>query len=460
MTMTTETVVQNTATESITAKEAPQIKGNFLLGNALEFKAFPPDFFAKMEALNAPIIKFRLAHLSCIYLADKQAVQEMLVKNNKNYLKGGPLFNIARKVFGNGLAFSDKALWKRQRRIMSPVFHKKCIDSFFELMLHLSEQLANQIAQQPQGVDVHKHFNELTMDIATKALFGTEISKEKTDIILAGFKTMLSELVRRSSGVSLPMWVPSPANNQLKKAIQQQTDIVVEIINERIANPGHTMLDLLLQAKDHETGEAMNMQQLVDEVKVFFVAGTETSANTLTWVLYTLSQHPEAAQKLRHEVDQVLQGEAPTLTNLEQLSYLDQVIKESMRLYPPAWVSSRTNENDDVLAGYQVPAGSNVFYSAYMLHRNPCYWEQPLSFIPERFAPENISKEQLQAFVPFGAGPRKCIGDRFALMEIKLVLIKLMQKFNWQLQAGFTPEPMFGGTLQPANGMWMDFATR
>ncbi|OJJ14540.1 hypothetical protein BKI52_42960 [marine bacterium AO1-C] len=456
----TNTMNQINTQNSFTPK-VPTAKGRFIMGNVQDFKASPVGFFKKLETFKTPVVKFRLAHIHCYYLASQEAVQQVLVKNNKNYLKGGPFMETNKKIVGNGLAFSDKELWQRQRRIMAPVFHKKCIDSFFKLMLDFTDQFVENIGQEKSALDVHKHFNQLTMDIATQALFGTEVKKDETDTLMTNFQVLVEESIRRTTnGFSLPFWIPTPANQKLKKAIKAYDTTMVNIIKNKIKQPGHTMLDLLIQAKDPESGEAMNPQQLIDEVRIFFAAGTETSANALTWTTYLLSQHPEKMKQLRLEIQRVLGDNPPTLEVLEQLPYLDQIVKESLRLYPPAWISSRTNEYTDSFSGLEIPAGSNIFYSAYMLQRNPAYWTHANSFMPERFAPENQPDLPLQAFIPFGAGPRKCIGDRFALMEIKIILIRLLQNYHWELKTGFQPKPAFLGTLQAQEGMWVMFVSR
>lgn len=437
--------------------QIPIFKSSYPLGHVLAFKNSPDQLLARMQQLEAPVVKFRLAHLPCYYLTSPEAVYQALVKNSQNYLKDGPFFKATKMVLGNGLAFSDGDIWKRDRRMMAPVFHKKCIDAFFGLMLDFANRLVNDLSTVHKAVDIHAIFNELAMNIATNTLFGTDLEKSKSEVLLAKFKLMVDDIMKRMSGLSFPLWVPTPANQKLKNAVKVYIEGMKEIIEAKIKQPGHTMLDLLIQAKDPETGELMSLRELIDQVRVFFAAGTETTANTLTWTLYLLAKHPEVARQLKQEIEQVLQGEEPTLEKLPQLPYLHQVIQESMRLYSPVWILSRQNKASENIAGYTLPPRSNVFFSSYMLHRNPRYWENPDDFIPERFAPGKLSKEALRAFIPFGAGPRKCIGDRFADMEIKVVLIRVLQSLHWQLKDSFEAEKLFSGSLQPKNGMWMNF---
>ncbi|OJJ23614.1 hypothetical protein BKI52_04425 [marine bacterium AO1-C] len=437
--------------------QIPTLKSAHPLGQVLAFKNSPDQLLARMEQLQSPVVKFRLAHLPCYYLTSPEAVHQVLVKDSQNYLKEGPFFKATKMVLGNGLAFSDGDIWKRDRRMLAPVFHKKCIDSFFGLMLDFANGLVNDLKTTQKTIDIHAVFNELAMNIATNTLFGTDLEKSKSDVLLTKFKIMVDDIMKRMSGLSFPLWVPTPANQRLKNAIKVYSEGMKQIIEDKVKNPGYTMLDLIIHAKDPETGELMKLQELIDQVRVFFAAGTETTANALTWTLYLLAKHPNIATKLRQEIDQVLQGEEPTLEKLSQLPYLHQVIQESMRLYSPVWILTRQNKEATTIAGYTLPPRSNVFFSAYMLHRNPLYWENPNDFIPERFTPGKLSKEALKAFIPFGAGPRKCIGDRFADMEIKVVLIRVLQSLHWQLKESFEVEKMFSGSLQPKNGMWMSF---
>jgi cytochrome P450 len=439
-------------------KDPVKVKGNFLLGSALEMKKSPVDFFKRLEEMNFPLVHFRLAHMSCCYLTQPSAAHYVMQENHKNYLKGGIFFDIARGIMGNGLVFSDDEFWLSQRRILNPVFHKKAIDTFYGLMLeHTLTLIDKWKSKNNNPVDVHADMNTLTCSIATKTLFGTSLDEEKSSQLIKCMEIMLSENQRRTNtGISLPFWIPTPANQMLKQTINQYNQIVIDVIKRRTENPKDEacMLDLLLAATDNETGRAMTMQQVIDEVKVFFLAGTETSANVLTWAIHLLAEHPEVREKLKKEVDDLFAGKLPELEELSQLSYGMQVLNEVMRYYPPSWLISRTNRDEDIIEGVKVKKNTSIFISPYLLHRHPGYWDKPDVFNPERFA-QPLSPDQQQAFVPFGAGPRKCIGHRFAMMELQLVLILLIQNFTWELKPGFYPETEFETTLRPKEGMWM-----
>ena len=229
------------------------------------------------------------------------------------------------------------------------------------------------------------------------------------------------------------------------------------LVDERRAmtNRPNDLLTMLLEARDADTGEAMSDQQLRDEAITLFAAGHETSSNGLSWILYLLSQHPEVLRSLRNEVDEVLGDRTPTFNDLPGLSYPMQVIKEGMRLYPPAFAIGREPIEDDVILGHRVPAGSVVFIAIAAVHRNPDWYERPTDFYPEHFLPEAEKERPRLAYMPFGAGPRMCIGNHFALMEMQLLLAMMVRRFNFELLPGhpIKPEPLI--TLKPRYGVKM-----
>lgn len=443
----------------IKSNQPPFMKGHFLLGSATEFRKSPPDFFKQMEALGSPIVRFRLAHLNCYYPNSEEAIFHILKTNYKNYLKGGIFFDIARGIFGNGLIFANDELWISQRRIMNPVFRKQAVESYFDNMLHHTTQMVESWQKQcetKKSINAHKDLNNLTVSIATDTLFGESLDQAAIQTLLANMDLMLSENKRRvSNGFSPPFWIPLPSNKKLKKAIISYDQIVADVIKKRLDadNDSYSMIDLLLHSKDSETGKSLNLQQVIDEVKLFFVAGTDTSANGLTWLIYLLCQNPAVEEKLRQELDEQLGQKKPAIADLAKLPYMVQVIYEALRLYPPAWLFSRSNVEEEEVEGCLIKKNGNIFISTYMLHHNPKYWDNPEEFRPERFANVDITK--LKAYIPFGFGPRRCIGERFGMMEIQLILIMVLQNFHWKMDQSVEVLPAFESTLYPQNGLWL-----
>lgn len=439
------------------SNHTPSMKGNFLLGSATEFRKSPPEFFKRMEGLDSPVVRFRLAHLNCYYPNSAEAIYHILKTNYKNYLKGGIFFDIARGIFGNGLVFANNELWISQRRIMNPMFRKQAVDSYFDNMMHhTNEMIGGWQKTAGTSINAHQELNSLTVSIATDTLFGGNLNQESIQVLLNNMDLMLKENKRRvSSGFSPPFWIPLPSNRKLKRAITEYDQIVANVIEKRLKaeDESHSMIDLLLHSKDEETGKSLDFQQVIDEVKLFFVAGTDTSANGLTWLLYLLCQNPEAEVKLRTELDEQLAGKVPEIGDLGKLPYMMQVIYEALRLYPPAWLFSRTNVEEEVVEGCTIKKKGNIFISTYMLHRNPKYWKDPEVFNPDRF--ENVDVTKLTSYIPFGFGPRRCIGERFGMMEIQLVLIRLLQSFTWKMDQSIVVEPAFESTLFPQNGLWL-----
>jgi cytochrome P450 len=439
----------------------PFMKGHFLLGSASEFKKSPPDFFKRMEALDSPVVRFRLAHLNCYYPNSEEAIFHILKTNYKNYLKGGIFFDIARSIFGNALPFINGDAWLKQRRIMNPVFRKQAVDSYFDQMFYHTEQMLDRwrvaVEKTPeQSINAHQDLSSLTVAIATDTLFGSSLSKESIDALLANMDLMLSENKRRvGNGFSPPFWIPLPSNKKLKKAVVEYDQIVGEVISKRLnaTEESYSIIDLLLHSKDSETGDSLNFQQIKNEVKVFFVAGTDTSSNAVTWLLYLLSKTPAVEKKLREELEQQLGSKKPDIASLATLPYMLQVIYEALRLYPSAWLFSRSNVEDDEVDGCLIKKKGNIFISTYMLHHNPKYWDNPEEFKPERFEGVDITK--LKAYIPFGFGPRRCIGERFGMMEIQLILIRILQNFTWQLDTSVEVVPTFDSTLYPQDGLWL-----
>ena len=304
--------------------------------------------------------------------------------------------------------------------------------------------------------DIHQEMMQLTMRIVAKVLFSVEVRADTERVAAA-----LNVLMRHTSGgrMILPpilRHVPVPALLRVKRAVRELDEIVNRIIRQRRASGEDTgdLLSMLMAARD-EDGSVMTDRQLRDEIMTFLLAGHETTAVSLSWTWYLLSEHPEVAQKLRQELNHVLGGRTPQLEDLVRLPYTDKVVKESMRLYPPAWSLARTAAKEIEIAGYRLPVGANVVMSPWIIHRDPRFFEDPDGFDPDRWTAHSTQQLPRFAYFPFGGGPRLCIGASFAMMEANLLVATIAQRFQLQLVPGHPVDPLPGITLRPRHGMRM-----
>jgi len=316
-----------------------------------------------------------------------------------------------------------------------------------------------QVWQDGDVRDIHQEMMRLTMRIVAKVLFSIEVSDDAQKVAAA-----LNLLMRYTSGVRMIMppplrHFPLPALIRVKRAVRELDAIVSRIIRERRASGEDTgdLLSMLMVARD-EDGSAMTDCQLRDEIMTFLLAGHETTAVSMSWTWYLLSQHPEAAEKLRNELNEKLGGQTPQLEDLARLPYTDKVIRESMRLFPPAWSLARTTAKEIELDGYRLPVGANVVMSPWIMHRDPRFFERPDEFDPDRWTAQTLQHLPRFAYFPFGGGPRLCIGAAFAMMEANLLLATIAQRFQLDLVPGHPVVPQPGITLRPKHGMVMKMA--
>lgn len=438
-------------------KEASGPKGHFLLGMALDFKNDPLEFLCNVEREFPDIARFRFAHMPMLYVGKPSYVKHIMQVNNKNYCKGFE-YDHLKHVLGEGLLTSEGDFWLRQRRLAQPAFHKKRIESFSETITDSTAILCQEWANRDsnEALDIHLEMMRLTLDVVGKTLFSSHVIQDAERIERALSAIVEDNFRRIQALVNQPIWLPSPQNIRLKKNIKVLDEVVLGIIEKRRkleVDEGNDLLTMLMEVEDEDTGEKMSDLQLRDEVMTIFLAGHETTANALSWALYLLSVNPEAEAKFHAELKTVLDGRVPTYEDARALTYTMAVINESMRLYPPAWVVGRTALEEDEIDGFRIRKGDNIMIAPYVVHRNPVYWEDPDAFKPERFlTEEKIDKFQ---FFPFGGGPRFCIGNNFALLEMQLVLAMIGQRFTLRLEEGqqITPEPLV--TLRPQNGIRM-----
>jgi cytochrome P450 len=385
-------------------------------------------------------------------------VRHVLQDNARNYHKS-PLYDKLRVLLGNGLLTSEDEFWLRQRRIAQPAFHRQRIAALAGVMAEAARDAVAEwqtIASDGRPVDVAEEMMRLTRTVVLRALLGADLGPFAAKVDHAW--TIINQYIGESFwSLGFTDRLPTPKYRRFQAARAVLQGAVDHVISQRRRNPSDSadLLSMLLSARDEETGEAMTDEQLRVEVTTFLLAGQETTSLALTWAWYLLSQHPGAQRRLEEEIDAVLNGRPPEYTDLVNLPYTRMVIDETMRLYPPAWGFSRQALADDELGGFHLPRGWLAFIIPYVLHRLPAFWQDPDAFDPDRFLPERSSDRPKFVYLPFGAGPRQCIGNQFALIEAHLVVATLAQGYRLHLVPRHRVEPWPLITLRPRFGMPM-----
>lgn len=359
-----------------------------------------------------------------ILINDPDAVKAILVKNHENYRKG-PGFERVKMLLGNGIIVSDGAFWRRQRRMIQPAFSRKCIDGIALKMQKANQQwLANWVekAANNETLDITTEMSELSLEIILRCLFSDDMDKLIEQQGQNPFDILTHDLAR---------------DIQFVMKFRGLQTLVQQLITERRDSDKRydDFLEAFMEAEDKDSGEGMTDKEIIDEVMTMIIAGHETGATTLNWAWYELSRNPEVEQKLYSEIDSQVAGEIPTFEETAKMPYTRQVLEETLRLYPPVWLYSRTAIADDHICGYDIPAGTNVFFAPYYLHRHPGYWEDVETFNPENFSADKVKDRHKFAFIPFSAGPRRCIGDYFSIVEMQIHLGTMVQKFRLEYVA-------------------------
>jgi cytochrome P450 len=431
--------------------------GSPVIGNIREFQQDRLGFLLRLRQEYGDIVHFRLFKSDIYLLSRSHMIKQVLVDHHKRYYKGRAYQRI-RYALGNGLLTSEGDFWLRQRRLVQPSFHRKKLESLPPVITAVAEEMLESwraIASKGEPVDINSEMMRLALTIVSRALFKTDVG-DKAQEVADSLNILMEQSQRRiQNPLLLPPILPTRDDRIFRRAVNTLDEIVYGIIDNRrrSAEEDNDLISSLIAATDADTGERMTDQQLRDEVITLFLAGHETTANALSWTWYLLSKYPEVERKLFSELEQVLGGRAPTLSDLTNLQYTRMVIDESIRLYPPAWLISRTAREDDVIDGVMIPAGSIAFLSPYVTHRHPAYWDNPEGFDPERFSKHNLEDRPDFAYFPFGGGPRLCIGNNFALMEAQLVMATLVQHFRVELVPGHPIEFQPSITLRPRHGI-------
>lgn len=449
----------------VVLKTAPVHEGKFPFGSLAEFRREPLAFFEKVARMG-DVVRLRFGFTIDYQVSHPDGAQHVLQTNNRNYVRDPYGNGLLKMVTGLNLFTSDGDTWLGQRRLMQPAFHRQRLASFGEIMTDATQQMLARwqpAIEQGKYLDLHTEMMRITMEVVGRALFSIDLSEE-TSVLGRAFTTSTAYVnFRFNTPFYLPLWVPTPRNRSLNQAIRDVQGILQAMIDERhrTGERKDDLMDMLMEARYEDTGEPMTDEQLRAELGIIIGAGQETTSNALTWTFYLLSEHPEVEARLVETLDATLGGRLPEVSDLPNLTYLEWVVKESMRLYPPAWaVSTRQAIEDDEILGYHIPKGRGVMILPWVLHRDPRFWEQPLAFDPLRFSPERSADRHKFAYIPFGGGPRKCIGNTFALIEAQLILATILPRYKVRVMPDYKvgPEPIF--TLRVKGGLPVRVETR
>lgn len=442
----------------IATKSIPtaQLKGRFT--DLRTFRADPPVQLRKYRKKFGDTFHLDLIFQKVMFTSNPEVIRHILQTNNKNYIKDFS-YRQLKLALGNGLLVNEGESWMAQRRLAQPAFYKKRLEGLFDTMVETTERFLTNFEQHRDStasINITSEMNTVASDVALDTLLGGNRYGDNLDIQQTISRSQKYIVRRIRYPWAVPMTYINGKRRQFKNDLERFDKVIYDIIDkhrkESTGEENH-LLSMLLEARDEDTNEQMSNQQLRDELMTIYVAGHETSANALSWTWYLLTQHPEIYQGLKDEIRATLGSRRLRLADLRAVPFAHQVMEEAMRLYPPAWAMGREALNDDEANGYPIPKGSKVFISIANLHRDERYWENPNQFDPDRFTPERTKERHRGVYMPFGLGPRMCIGNNFALMEIQLIIMMMVQRFDFELDTTHPVVPEALITLRPKHGV-------
>jgi cytochrome P450 len=414
----------------------------------------PLGFQVEAHRRFGDVFRFRIGPLLVHFVYHPDHVRHVLFENPKNYLRGWQ-YRLLRRLLGDNLVVSEGDFWLRQRRLAQPAFARGRLAGYAAVMVGATSQMLirwREAAAKGTAIDVGPEMSRVALAIAGRTLFDRDVS-DTADAVGQSFRVAGVYLERRFNRpfTTPPAWVPTPGNVRFKRAVRTLNEIVLDLVRDRRRDGRDhgDLLSMLMQARDEETGATMSDDELRSEALTFLMAGHETTATALTWTWYCLASRPELRGRLRAEAVSALGDRPPSLADLANLPLTRQVIEEAMRLYPPVWALPRQVAADDTIGGYRVPAGSTVALVPFVTHRHPAAWDRPDEFDPDRFAPERAAARPKGAYFPFLGGPHQCIGNEFAMLEMRLIVAMVLREFDVEVVPGQDVRPVGSLVLRP-----------
>ncbi|WP_435011204.1 cytochrome P450 [Tundrisphaera lichenicola] len=436
-------------------KSIPGPKGHWLKGNLSQFSADRLGFLDRCARDFGDVVALRFAHRKIVVVNHPDLVEEVLVTRNRQFIKHFAL-RLAKNTMGEGLLTSEGDFWRRQRRLSQPAFHREKVAGHASVMVEYADRMLRGWLD-GQRRDVQADMMRLTLEIIAKCLFDADVSADSADASAAMETVLRCFTARVDRLLPVPDFLPTPINLRLRRAMKRLDGIIYQVISDRrsMKEDRGDLLSMLLEANDpvEEGGAGMTDRQLRDEAMTLFMAGHETTANTLAWVWLLLSGHPEVEAKLHAELDEVLPDRLPTIADLPRLPYTERVVTEALRIYPTVWLLGREAIEPTEVGGHPIAPGTTIYMSQWVIHRDPRWFDDPLAFRPDRWLDGLARKIPRYAYFPFGGGPRICIGNAFAMMEATLLLATIARKFRPRV---LHPEKVVlqpTMTLRPADGI-------
>jgi cytochrome P450 len=426
-------------------KKIPGPKHNAFIKGASEMQKSPLVYMQKMDEAYPGIANWKLLHLNIIHLSDPKLIRAVLQTNQKQYVKN-TAYKQLKLILGNGLVTSEGELWRRQRKLIQPSFHKQSVYNFFNTMLASTNEMVNEWKEKlktKKEIDFSQEMMGITLQIIGKTMLSADVKMEAKNVGNSIAYLLKAIDQRAMKAINLPLWMPLPSHFKFKSERKVLDDIIYKIISERrkTKEKKDDLLDMLMESRYEDTGEAMPDELLKDELMTIFLAGHETTASALTSTFYLISQHPKVYEKLKKEIDEVVGKEEMTFRHFQQLKYTKACLNEAMRLYPPVWMVGRRALEDNMVGDYLIKKDTDILISPYIVHHHPDYWKNPETFDPDRWETEEVKEMDKFTYFPFAAGPRMCIGNNFALFEADIIITKIIQNFSFEY-LGQIPPPM------------------